>query len=95
MGAKSSHPCTIGSDKKLFDELLWHSKNSKSTVRAPHQLEFLSKPGYCDFCRITKKETVKTKYTCRTCGLNFCFTQTRNDFKVWHSPECDHYRGYS
>lgn len=30
-------------------------RHAKCTVRAPHQLIILDKPGYCDFCQIVKK----------------------------------------
>jgi hypothetical protein len=38
---------------------------------------------------------VKTQFTCKACNLNFCFSKDKNDFKIWHSRQCDHYRGYT
>ena len=96
MGSKNSchsHP----SDKKWMDENVWQSPrlNKSDTVRAHHQLEFSKKLSYCDYCRIVGNKKVKTRYRCAACNLSFCFRKEWNDFKIWHSEECDHYRGYS
>ena len=90
MGGKASLPrnrCPL-SDKKWMDENVWKDRlsNTVSSVRAPHQLEYLSKPGYCDYCRIVNHQNV-TKYFCSSCQLNFCFIEDRNDFKIWHSAK--------
>lgn len=103
MGVKASREqeaaalsVSVSASKEWMDRTLWKTPNSsKSSVRAPHQLEFSSKPGFCDYCRIASSKKVKTKYTCKVCNLNFCFTKERNHFKIWHSEKCDHYRGYT
>ncbi len=96
MGSKESRPDNREASKIYLDNDVWgRSYRRYCSVRAPHQLEFLTEPKDCDYCRIVRNIRVKTKYTCKTCHLTFCFTKDRNDFKDWHSHTCDHYRGYS
>ena len=47
--------CSPSSDESEYEEYVvpWNEqwRHGKCTVRAPHQLIILDKPGYCDFCR--------------------------------------------
>ena len=65
------------------------------TIRAPHQLDFLDKSEFCDYCRIVERKNIKTKFICSACNLNFCFKKDRNHFRIWHSNKCDLYCGYT
>lgn len=67
-------------------------RHSRCTVRAPHQLRIVAKGEICDYCRIVRKVSRKTRYRCDACKLNFCFNRRRNDFRNWHSPRFDHLR---
>ena len=50
--------CSPSSDVSEDEEYVvpWNEqwRHAKCTVRAPHQLIILDKPGYCDFCQIVK-----------------------------------------
>ena len=85
--------CSPSSDKSVYEEYVvpWNEqwRHAKCTVRAPHQLIILDKPGYCDFCRIVKKIYKKTPYRCEKFKLNFCFNPKSNHFRKWHSPKYD------
>ena len=70
------------------------SPQSRSHVRAPHQLSFVSRDERkcCDLCKLLKKPVHKTRYKCSRCQMFFCFEPTRNCFRQWHSFQCDHLR---
>ena len=55
--------CSPSSDKSVDEEYIvpWIEqwRHAKSTVRAPHRLIMLDKPGYCDYCQIVKKVSKK------------------------------------
>ena len=67
--------CSPSSDESGYKEYVvpWNEqwRHATWTVRTPHQLIILDKPGRCDFCRIVRKVRKKAPYRCEKCKLNF------------------------
>ncbi len=63
MGSKESRPDNREASKIYLDNDVWgRSYRRYCSVRAPHQLEFLTEPKDCDYCRIVRNIIVKTIY---------------------------------
>ena len=64
-----------------------------STCRAPHQLTYAADKRECLYCKVVLDVNRQTKVECYLCNGGFCFNRKTNHFKLWHSRECDIYRG--